>query len=282
MANARLDPGHTSPSFEVSWEDDACYRTNPIVLTELLWEQVPVLEFVRYRVTSIEPGAATAVLPLNPQSTNQHFTHQAALIVLAADYAGGTAVLSLTPGWPVVGVHPVTSSKSMALWLLKVDIKYMRPSVADLVVTAEVAPANQERIRRRFLAGKPVIESVPVSFWNGDTKVAEATLTYFARQTDALRTDGIEGKKVNKLYELKLTSSAEMIAGVRARESGTLYEDPYAAEMAGQHGVALASRFCERLPELGGMVAARTHHLDREILQFLDARLQIAPYILHQ
>ncbi len=270
MANARLDPGHAVPLFEVSWEEDSRYRTNPTVLTELLWEQVPVLEFVKYRVTSIDPGAATGVLPLNAPSTNQHFTQQAALIVLAADYTGGTAILSLTPGWPVIGVHPVTSSKSMALWLLKVDIKYLRPSVADLVVTAQVDPASQERIRRRFLAGQSVIESVPMDFWNGDTKVATATLTYFARQTDALRNDGIEGRKINALYELKLTSSAEMIAGVRARENGTIYEDPYAAEMAGQHGVALATRFCERLPELGGMVAARTHHLDREILRFLE------------
>lgn len=271
MANARLDPGHTSPLFEVSWDEDARYRTNPTVLTELLWEQVPVLSFVDFQVTSIDPGSATARLPLNPQSTNQQFTHQAALIALAADYAGGTAVLSLTPGWPVVGVHPVTSSKSMVLWTLKADIRYLRPSVADLVVIAEVDAASQERIRRRFLAGKPVIESVPMTFWNGDTKVATATFTYFVRQTDALRNDGIEGSKVNTLFELKLTSSAEMIAGVRARESGTLYVDPYAAEMAGQHGIAAATRFCERLPELGGMVAARTHHLDQEITRFLEA-----------
>ncbi len=271
MAEARIDPGHISPLFEVCWEEDSRYRANPAVLTELLWEQVPVLEFTQCRVTSIEPGTATALLPLNPEATNQQFTHQAALIALAADYAGGTAILSLTPGWPVLGVHPVKSSKSMALWTLKAEIKYLRPSVADLVVKAEVDPANQERVGRRFLAGKPVIESVPMTFWNGDTKVATAIYTYYARQTDALRTEGIEGSKVNPLYELKLTSSAEMIAGVRARESGTLYEDPYAAAMAGQHGVALATRFCLRLPELGGMVAARTHHLDREILRFLEA-----------
>lgn len=271
MANVRIDPGHASPLFEVSWCEDSRYRTNPAVLTELLWEQVPVLEFVKCRVTSIEPGTATIVLPLNLQATNQQFTHQAALIALAADYAGGTALLSLTPGWPVLGVHPVTSSKSMALWTLKAELKYLRPSVGDLIVRAEVDSDNQERIGRRFLAGKPVIESVPMTFWNGETKVATATFTYYTRQTDALRTEGIGGSKVNPLYELRLTSSAEMIAGVRARESGTLYEDPYAAAMAGQHGVALAARFCERLPELGGMVAARTHHLDREILRFLES-----------
>jgi len=271
MATARIDPGHTSPLFEVSWEQDAAYRTNPRILTDLLWEQVPVLKFAKCRITSIEPGAATLVLPLNPQSTNQQFTHQAALMALAADYAGGIAVLSLMPGWPVIGVHPVISSKSMALWTLKADVKYLRPSVADLVVTAEVEPTNHARAQRRFLAGKAVIESVPMTFWNGDLQVAAATFTYYVRQTDVLRTDGIDCRKVNTLYELKLTSSAEMIAGVRARESGTLYEDPYAAQMAGQHGVALATRFCERLPELGGMVAARTYHLDQEILRFLEA-----------
>ncbi len=270
MANARIDAGHAHPLFEVSWHEDKLYRANPAVLTELLREQVPVFEFTQCRVSAIDQGMATVVLPLNPQSTNQQVTHQAALIALAADYAGGTAILSLTPGWPVIGVHPVTSSESMALWTLKADLKFMRPSVADLVVTAEIDPANRERIQRRFAAGKPVIESVPMTFWNGTTQVASATFTYYARQTDALRTEGIEGAKVNTLYELKLTSSAEMISGVRARESGTLYEDPYAMQMAGQHGVALATRFCERLPELGGMVAARTHHLDQEILRFLE------------
>lgn len=270
MTNVRLDPGHTDPFCAVSWEEDIQYRMDTGVVTKLLREQVPALDFVQYQVTDIEPGAAKALIPLNPQSTNQHFTHQAALFVLAADYTGGTAISSLTRGWPVVGIHPVTSAKSMSLWLLKVEIKYLRPSVGDLVVTAEVAPERHERIRRRFLAGKVVIESVPISFWNGETQVAEAVLTYFARQSEAIRAKGIDDENVNTLYELKLTSSAEMIAGVRARESGNLFEDPYAAQMAGQHGVAVAARFCERLPQLGGMVAARTHHLDRQIMRFLS------------
>jgi len=62
-----------------------------------------------------------------------------------------------------------------------------------------------------------------------------------------------------------------MIAGVRARESGRLFHDPFAAQMAGQHGMALATRFCQRSPELGGMVASRTWHLDRTIREYLEA-----------
>jgi acyl-coenzyme A thioesterase PaaI-like protein len=229
------------------------------------------LEFVQWRVTRIEPGLAESVLPLNPPSTNQHFTHQAALFLLAADYTGGIAVGSLLTGWPVVGVHPVSSSRSMSLWLLRGEIKYLRPSVADLAALAIVEPERHARIRRRFLDGKPVIETVTVEFRNADVKVAEATLTYFARQSEKLRCDGASPEKVNILYELKLTSSAELIAGVRARESGGLFDDPFAARMSGEHGMALATRFCERSPQLGGMVASRTRHLDQSILEFLAA-----------
>jgi methyltransferase (TIGR00027 family) len=62
-----------------------------------------------------------------------------------------------------------------------------------------------------------------------------------------------------------------LIAGVRAHQNGDLYNDAYAAQMAGQHGMALAKRFCERSPQLGGMVAARTWHLDAMLTNFIDA-----------
>jgi methyltransferase (TIGR00027 family) len=41
--------------------------------------------------------------------------------------------------------------------------------------------------------------------------------------------------------------------------------------MAGQHGMALAKRFCERSPQLGGMVSARTWHLDAAITNYLES-----------
>jgi O-methyltransferase involved in polyketide biosynthesis/acyl-coenzyme A thioesterase PaaI-like protein len=270
MSSHRFDGRHQEPLFEVPWELDREYRMNPSVMTSLLREQVPVLDFVNWEVRIIEPAFAETVLPLNPEATNQHFTHQASLLVLAADYTGGLAVSSLIHGWPIAGVHPVRSSKSIALWLIKVEIKYLRPSVGDLIVSARVEPEKRARIQRRFLEGKPVLESVVVHFRNGSVDVAEATLTYYARQSERLRSDGAANGKMNTLYQLKLTSSAEMIAGVRARESGKLFNDPYAAQMAGQHGIATATRFCERMPQLGGMVAARTAHLDGEIMEFVS------------
>lgn len=244
---------------------------SPEVVTTLLREQVPILNFVDWKVTSIEPGVVSSIMPLNAPSTNQHFTHQAAIFLLAADYTGGTALASLLQGWPVVGVHPVTSADSMSLWLLKTEVKYIRPSVGDLTVACTVDPARRRRIQQRFLAGKPVIETFTMQFYNGEEVVAEATATYFARQSTALRAQGLDADRVNSLYELKLTSSAELIAGVRARETGQLFHDPYAAAMAGKHGVALAERFCERSPQLGGMVAARTRHLDSVVANFVAA-----------
>ena len=257
------------PLFEIGWSEDRQFRMNPATVTELLREQVPVLEFVNWSVTSIEPGWTESLLPLNPQSTNQHFTHQASLFVLAGDYTGGTALASLLTGWPVVGVHPVSSSQSVAMWLLRVEIKYMRPSVGDLRVSARIDPDLHQRIQRRFIAGQPVIETILIEFRNGHSLVGEAKLTYFARQSDRLRTEGISTVRVNSLYELKLTSSAELIAGVCACENGRLFEDNYAEQMAGQHGVAMAKRFCQRSPQLGGMVAARTWHLDSTVSNYV-------------
>lgn len=271
MKTLRTDPsqGLAPPLFEITWEEDRQFRMDPGVVTALLREQVPVLEFVDWQVTAIEPGWTESVLPLNPQSTNQHFTHQAALFVLAGDYTGGTALASLLSGWPVIGVHPVRSPQSASLWLLKVDIKYMRPSVSDLVVSARIPEETQDRIRKRFINGQAVIETIAIEYRNGGVLVGEANLTYFARQSDKLRSTGVSTDKVNSLYELKLTSSAELIAGVRASQNGELYNDRFAAQMAGQHGMALAHRFCERSPQLGGMVAARTWHLDGALANFL-------------
>lgn len=261
--------GLSPPLFEISWTEDRLFRMNPGTVTSLLREQVPVLEFVNWSVTSIEPGWTESVLPLNPQSTNQHFTHQAALFVLAGDYTGGTALASLLTGWPVIGVHPVCSPRSVSMWLLRAEMKYMRPSVGDLRVSARIDADLHGRIQRRFIAGQPVIETISIEFRNGVSLVGEAKLTYFARQSDRLRTEGISNDRVNSLYELKLTSSAELIAGVRACQNGGLFEDNYAEQMAGQHGIAMAKRFCERSPQLGGMVAARTWHLDSALSNYV-------------
>ena len=262
-----LHPPSSPPLFELSWEQNREWRDCGVVTT-LLREQVPVLDFVQWSVTEIQPGLTRSRLPLVPESTNQHCTHQAVLLALAGDYTGGIALASLFTGWPVLGVHPVSSPRSVALWLVKVEIRYLRPSIARLDVVAHVEPERHERIRKRFLQGKVVVESIAVQFLNGSVPVAEATLTYFARQSEKLRSEGASLDKVNVLFQHKLVSAAELIAGVRARENGGLFQCPYSFAIAGEHGIALAERFCMKSPQLGGMVAARTRDLDEKILAF--------------
>ena len=263
----RCDPA--TPA-ETSWEEARKYRFDCGVMTSLLREQVPVLDFVKWNITRIEQGLADTVLPLISPSTNQHCTHQAALLFLAADYTGGLAVSSLLPGWPIAGVHPVAPMEAaMVLWLVKGEIKFLRPSVGCLTISAQVDPQRHDRVKKRFAQGKTVLETVVVRFHNGSVEVAEANMTYYARRSDTLQSEGTAPEKVNALYRHKLISSAELIAGVRAHEAGGLFEDPYAAQIAGEHGVALAARFCEKTPQLGGMVAARTRHLDDQIVEFL-------------
>jgi len=262
-----LDANPLSPD---QWEKWVKLRYNCESFTSILREQVPVLDYVKWEVTKIDQGLAHSMLPLVSTATNQHCTHQAALFFLAADYTGGIALASLLPHYPIGGVHPIRSTeKTMALWLVKGEIRYARPSVGLLDIIARIDPDRHERIRRRFIQGKAVLETITIYFRNGDITVAEADLTYFARQSHMLRSDGVEPEKVNTLYQHKLISSAELIAGVRAKENGRLFHDPYATQIAREHGLALANRFCEKLPQLGGMVAARTRHLDQEIMDFV-------------
>jgi methyltransferase (TIGR00027 family) len=263
----RFDPAAVA---DTSWEEARKYRYDCRVMTSLLREQVPVLDFVEWNITRIEPGSADTVLPLISPSTNQHCTHQAALLLLAADYTGGLAVASLLPGWPIAGVHPVAPMETaMILWLVKGEIKFLRPSIGRLTISAHIEPERHGRVKRRFAEGKTVLETVLVRFHNGPVEIAEANMTYYARRSDRLQTEAIEPEKINALYRHKLISSAELIAGVRAQEAGDLYDDPYSAKIAGEHGVALAARFCEKTPQLAGMVAARTRHLDDQIRDFV-------------
>ncbi len=270
MVRVQTDGRDAASLDDLRWEEARRTRYNSETFTSLLREQVPVLDYVNWRVTLVEQGRAKSVLPLISRSTNQHCTHQAALLFLAADYTGGMALASLIPQWPIIGVHPVgPSENSMSLWLVKGEIKYFRPSVGCLEIGAEVDSDRHDRVRRRYDQGKTVLETITIRFRNGTVEVAEANMTYYARQSNMLRCDGAAPEKVNPLYQHKLISSAELIAGVRARESGGLFNDPFAARIAGEHGLALAARFCNKTPQLGGMVAARTRHLDLQIMEYL-------------
>ena len=74
-----------------AWNVDKEKRFNLEKLNASFRESVPILNFLDWKITSIERGYTETVLPLNVQSSNQHITHQAALMLLSADYNGGLA-----------------------------------------------------------------------------------------------------------------------------------------------------------------------------------------------
>ena len=79
-----IGSSNRAPLFQIPWEVDERRHTSPVVITSLLREQVPILDFVDWQLTSVQFGEATSRLPLNPESTNQHFTHQAVMLVISA------------------------------------------------------------------------------------------------------------------------------------------------------------------------------------------------------
>jgi hypothetical protein len=63
--------GHSAaPSDEVRWQEAKRVRYDRDILTALLREQVPVLDFVQWSVMDIEQGSVRTLLPLISPSTN--------------------------------------------------------------------------------------------------------------------------------------------------------------------------------------------------------------------
>lgn len=122
----------------VTWEEDYAERMNPNLMTGLLHDAIPVLKSVNWQVAEVAEGECVSQLPLSYESTNQHGTHQAALISLSADYTGGIALASLLRGVPFAGVHRYVGEESAALWLAAMNVRYLSPSTGHLTGTCKV------------------------------------------------------------------------------------------------------------------------------------------------
>lgn len=264
-------------------------RINPQLMNELLYQAVPVLAHTGWRVTRVGFGVAETLLPLNDATTNQHGTHQAALISLSADYTGGMALTTLLTGVPLSGIHRCEPEIAASLWLAQMDVKYLHPSTGHLTGKCEIDEATANKIRDRYFQGKRVLVSLPIEFFSNDQLVAKAELKYFAQPTKQL----LERKgKASALFTQKIKASARMIAGVRAmgsdRPTVTRIDRKHDSVAAGPHGALLASRLQQALPQLSEMVRARTEHIDQTIAQMpglkqvvlLGAGLDMRPFRL--
>ncbi len=260
-------------SIAVPWETDYRDRINPELVTRLLRKSVPALEACQWRISKVDYGSVESVLPLNQATTNQHGTHQAALISLSADYTGGTALASLLTGVPMAGVHTCKPVDSASLWLAAMDVRYLRPSTGHLTGRCHIDEKTAKSIVYRYTQGKRVLASLPITFESNGELVAEGLLKYFAQPTIQLL-DNTSNRSL--LFRQKIKASARMIAGVRAAQELNWNRNsepgqrlrmdcPHAVIAAGPHGQLLAARLRKALPQLTDMVIARTQHIDNTI-----------------
>jgi len=256
-----------------AWEQDRKERFNLEALTRSFHESVPVLDFIDWRITAVERGYTETVLPLNPSASNQYITHQAALMLLAADYTGGIALASLFHMIPIIGFVPSTDDNAAYMWGAKATIQWFAPSCHNLTCRASVDRSKWVMLARRYAESKRVITTIPIMMYNGDKLVAQADFTYWAQDLKGLRRNAFDVEKINVLYEHKTKTTAKLIVGLRAMEQEKpigerRFDDPYAFMLAGKQGLTLARRFSNDTPYLQNMVAARTLHLDEAVARF--------------
>ena len=249
---------------DVSWEQDYSERMNPTLLTNLLRSHVPVLEHSGWYIQEVEQGYCESMLPLTAPTTNQHGTHQGALISLSADYTGGVALASLLKGVPMAGVHQCGEGESASLWLASMTVKYKSPSSGHLTGICRVDDSKAESVRKRYFAGQRALVTLEIEFHSNGKLVAIAEMKYFIQPTSTLTPDP-DSLSRSVLFDHKLKASARMIAALRARSSSNprlVERCPYASESAGPHGHLLADRLQAILPQLKDVVLARSQHID--------------------
>ncbi|MEM7475723.1 MAG: SAM-dependent methyltransferase [Planctomycetota bacterium] len=274
-----------------SWKEHYEQYMNPSLLTRLLRKAVPALEAVAWRVESVEEGGAQTILPLLEASTNQHGTHQAALIGLSADYTGGIALASVLNGVPFAGIHPCDKQNSASLWLADMSVRFLSPSTGHMRGICNISDDLIDRIRGRYFSGKKVFVSLPVEFRSNDELVAQAEMKYFVQPSIQLEIDE-QGTAISPIVATKIKASARMIAGVRAQSpnfESIRIDCPHTQLAATEHGELLAEKLRSALPQLTDMVHARTQHGDNAIRQInglrqvvlLGSGLDMRPYRLH-
>ena len=265
---------------EISWEKDYADRINPELMNTLLYRAVPVLAWTGWKITRVGPGFCESVLPLAIETTNQHGTHQAALISLSADYTGGMALTTLLTGIPLTGLHRGRPDESASLWLVGMDVKYENPSTSHLRGVSRVDPKTVRRIQSRYFSGRVVLATINVEFWSEDgERVATAVMRYFAQATRRLLEHRSGGER-STMTKLNLKTSARIIAGLRAMSTPDSQgrqlriDAPHDEVAAGTHGLLQAKRLQKVLPQLAAMVGARTRHCD-EVLRSIPGIEQL-------
>lgn len=253
-------------------------RINPKLATRLLADAVPVIKSTKFQFIEVKRGYCKSLLPLNRQSSNQHGTHQALLLALAGDYTGGLAFASIIDKEPVLGLNEITPEKGMSLWLIKSDMQYLKTSVDDVLIEAEISEDKHQLLSDRYHNGNTILINVDITFKNLRSEdIAKGTFHYYCRKKSKLKPK-IKNRKLDIMYEHMIKTSAKLVSQLKYLESeneNPLFTDKISQKVAGKQGEVIANRFVNEIPELQPLVAAKTYHLDTIINNYSNKVSQV-------
>lgn len=236
-------------------EDISLHEQNcdEALITERLGELVPLLKFVGFRVEQASPHRTVLTVPLLESAMNQNGTQQAAVFYLLADYTLGVAMFAAMPGIYTVGVHDRCNAMPVQFWLKGGQVTHLAPGTGTIRAVVELVEAVVRDMRQRMVdKGRCVIKG-QVKIYQGDKLVAisEHEMGMYAdlpRETDVK-------PSMNQVERMKI--SALMIAGLRG--------DDVSSAVAGEQGIAVASRMSKATPQLPSLVQARTQHAREQL-----------------
>jgi O-methyltransferase involved in polyketide biosynthesis len=220
-------------------------------VTRRLHELVPLLEAVGCVMEEISPERTVLSLPLLISAMNQNGTHQASVFYLVADYTVGVGIFGVLPGCYVTGVHDRCAALPIQYWLKRGEVRHLAPGTGKLHAEIRISPDDAARLRRQlFERGRGEYTGVVTMSQDGRV-VAEATHT-MGVYADIPRN---AGARANVFQVQNMTVSALLISGLR--------DDPISRLVAGEQGLAIASRMSVVTPQLPSLVRARSTHLER-------------------
>ncbi len=174
---------------------------------------------------------------------------------------------------PIIGFWPSVDDSAGYLWGAKAAIRWHAPSCHNLTCKARIDKPRWEGLAKRFTNSRKLVATVPVEMLNGDELVAEADFTYWVQDVASMKRHAFDLGRIDLLYKHKTKTTAKLIEGLRALEQERpvverRFDDPYAFMPAGKQGITLARRFSMDTPQLQHLVAGRTRHLDRSVMEF--------------
>jgi methyltransferase (TIGR00027 family) len=222
---------------------------DPALVTERLGQLVPLLKFVGFRVEQMTPQKTILTVPLLESAMNQNGTHQAAVFYLIADYTLGVGMFATLPGCYTVGVHDRCHALPIQFWLRMANVEHMAPGNGQIRAEVSIEPKIVEEMRARLVAkGRCELQDI-VKIYQGDQLIAITKHT-MGMYADLPR---VANTRASMAQTHRLKTSALMIAGLRG--------DPTSAALAGDQGLAVATRMSRASPQLPTLVQARSRHL---------------------